>query len=61
MSKPYEGATHKIGDDYYAKDIYGRWCCVDENGDAWPVNSNYHDEIEIDAVPLGLVVDNLQK
>lgn len=47
MTELYDGATHKIDDQYFAKDYIGRWCYIAENGEVWPAHS-----IERYAVPI---------
>ena len=52
MTNPYEGATHKIDDQYFAKDHIGRWCYIDVDGNAWPAHSNDFEHIEKDSNPI---------
>lgn len=52
MTELYEGATHKIDDQYFAKDHIGRWCYIDADGNAWPAHSNDFEQIEKDVVPI---------
>lgn len=54
-NKP-DGATHYgVQEDevyYYAKDYIGRWCCIDDNGDAWPCSSGDHEYYDLNLKPL---------
>ena len=52
MTNPYKDATHRLGDEYMAKDYMGRWCYIDADGNAWPAHSNDFEQIEKDAVPI---------
>lgn len=47
-----EGATHYLDDNYYAKDYIVRWCCVDDNGDAWPCSNADHEYNDENLIPL---------
>jgi len=50
------GATHyEISNEevfYYAKDMIGRWCCIDGDGDAWPCHSVDHERYDNELKPL---------